>query len=948
MSNNLKISFAKGAFNKQHERGEFGETRKFTKKVAEMNKAAEVLDRDDEFDKLSLHSSDYAKNDESEYGIPERRFHHGSRDRLLPRQMKAAHRFLKELRGFGLLADVVGSGKTYEACAVLSELSAKGKITSALLIVPSQVYQTWIDVLEMSFGLGKGVLNHITEIRDSDLVTDGAFRRPKSPMIVTAEDFAKWNEHSIKNVLFDVVIVDEAHHLCGEEGHEAKSMKLLSLLMQTKKAAKKTYCVLLSATPHSGSLENMFRLWYFVRCKGGNPTDFDEKDDVARTAEYREEKEYYRTVVCRGAATVSEFIENVRMDEVTITFRHEFSAFLAKQKIRSMDAFHKLLISEKKRLIREFLDLNPEIKEKVNDNIASAYHDGVLRSIMIRQPGKDDNEVLLKGKRIENILFFDAKKTATSVRCNGLNGKQITVHFDKIDEAGAIEAEDGSYSLAEYIMAHQGNQTYRDAYAELFFAKGGILQEYGLGENSFDKPDSFSFYYSLMRRTKVTPPTSNDGIGFHFSPVAKGNMLDAKMAELKSILRKNKNNRVLIFFDYDIARSERCYEQVLTELRKDKEFSERVLIGGESDKAGKDQKIKLFDQKEDAVLVVTNSAFTEGANLQKCNVIVNFQVTPSPLAMEQRIGRIFRLGQENDVTVYSLADMRALEGYVLMYFTHIGLMTSNSGDAAIIAGCNNDNMVTIRCKACERVRLLSREEYVEKQLRNPEDLYCAENAECTQLDPKGTLMEEINSHEMKCTGCGKVIKREGDNRYYCFSSTDDGSHGVLCNTGERGDRKLYCRKICVISHCKRFTSGPLKDKCAALKYYKSTPNASEAYLETLCNDCPSRSICPDRCHLVPSSGIEDKAILHCLSCEDSSCVHPKPHVIEFADDKWIATCPDCKSAIKPVVARTFETYIRSAYSYQQDGGKAFCPNLLNEADKVSNIQNILSNDRERR
>lgn len=67
-------------------------------------------------------------------------------------------------------------------------------------------------------------------------------------------------------------------------------MKLLSLMMETKKKANMTYCLLLSATPHSGNLEHMFRLWYFIRCKGGNPGDFDEKDDKDRSADYNKEK----------------------------------------------------------------------------------------------------------------------------------------------------------------------------------------------------------------------------------------------------------------------------------------------------------------------------------------------------------------------------------------------------------------------------------------------------------------------------------------------------------------------------------------------------------------------------------------------------------------------------------------------------------------------------------
>ena len=44
-------------------------------------------------------------------------------------------------------------------------------------------------------------------------------------------------------------------------------------------------------------------------------------------------------------------------------------------------------------------------------------------------------------------------------------------------------------------------------------------------------------------------------------------------------------------------------------------------------------------EKEDAVLIVKDPSFTEGVNLQDSNVIINFQVTPDPLAMDQRIGR---------------------------------------------------------------------------------------------------------------------------------------------------------------------------------------------------------------------------------------------------------------------------------------------------------------------
>ena len=271
MGKKFTLRCGDGAFDKDVQRSKIaGEVRPFDAKMATLTKCAEELDRYDDFAELKI-KPDVYKNQGGKYGIIPLADKGGQA--ILKGQQTAVTIFLKELRGFGLLADVVGSGKTFEACAILSELAVRGKMKSLLLVVPSQVYDSWINVLENLFGLGEGVLLQVKDpnFDECEEVLDGYVRRPKRPVIVKTEDFVKWNENQIKDVLFDVVVVDEAHHLCTEEGEYAKAMKLLSMLMMTKKRANSTYCVLLSATPHSGNLDKMFRLWYFVRCKGGNP-----------------------------------------------------------------------------------------------------------------------------------------------------------------------------------------------------------------------------------------------------------------------------------------------------------------------------------------------------------------------------------------------------------------------------------------------------------------------------------------------------------------------------------------------------------------------------------------------------------------------------------------------------------------------------------------------------
>ncbi len=933
----VRIKFINGAFEKEKERAGIEDWKPYTKRAESMNKAAEAIDRHDDLASLTLSPSTFKQEPGSAYGIKKLRIHAGD-DRLLPHQVEATKRFLKELRGFGLLADVVGSGKTFEACSVLSELSAKGKIESLLIIVPDQVYETWIEVLEMGFGLGKGRLKKLGKTWEDDAFEQdemGIFH-PLSPMIVKMEDFICWKENYIKNVLFDAVVVDEAHNLCQEEGPESRALKLLSIMMETKKFAKKSYCLLLSATPHQGSLQDMFRLWYFIRCQGGLPSDFDEKSDEQRTEDYRKEKAYYKDHICRGATTVMEFINKVRLAEVTGTFKPEFDSFLAKRGVENFDA---LLEGEQKNYIEEFLAIeeNEELSEDVNNRIADAYHNGVLRSIMIRQP----NDRIRKSKRIENVFLFPATNKAKEFNIQGLTpGESITVYPYELETEKAVKTEDGTFSIKEYVERYRGYRSYREAYADLFWNEG-ILKAFGISDASFIKQDSVRFYWDQFDKHGVK--SDSDDVGVKLQPIYDGDVFKAKMIELKKILDKCADQRVLIFFDYDAKEADRCYDKVIEDLSKDAKYSKRIIIGKETNKDVTEKEFKSTE-RSNAILIVKDKAFTEGANLQVCNVIVNFQVTPNPVAMEQRVGRIFRLGQENDVTIYSLANMCDLEGYVLMYFTNIGLMTSNDGDAAIIAGSNNDNMVTIRCRACGSVKLLAKEDY-EAFVKNDNDLvYCADTPQCRQESPRGTLMSEINSHEIQCTNCKALITREnseGGGQYHCFARNNTGT-GVLCNNGEKGDKQLYCRKICVLSHCKKFNSGILKDKCPALTYYKKTKGqALDSELYELCETCKNKTICSEKCRL-GKEGVD--AIKSCMTCMEAEC-RPNPHVINF-DDKWEAVCPKCGGKLKPIVARTFETYIRSAYDYQQDKGASFCSNLEKEVYKVAQIQAILSNDEE--
>jgi superfamily II DNA/RNA helicase len=55
----------------------------------------------------------------------------------------------------------------------------------------------------------------------------------------------------------------------------------------------------------------------------------------------------------------------------------------------------------------------------------------------------------------------------------------------------------------------------------------------------------------------------------------------------------------------------------------------------------------------------------EGRNLQFCNTLINFDLPWNPMTIEQRIGRIHRIGQTRDVFIFNLAVRGTLEEQVL-------------------------------------------------------------------------------------------------------------------------------------------------------------------------------------------------------------------------------------------------------------------------------------------
>ncbi|GLC88106.1 putative ATP-dependent helicase YqhH [Lysinibacillus piscis] len=88
-----------------------------------------------------------------------------------------------------------------------------------------------------------------------------------------------------------------------------------------------------------------------------------------------------------------------------------------------------------------------------------------------------------------------------------------------------------------------------------------------------------------------------------------------------------------------------------------------VLFNGKFNKSKRDYMKQLF--RDRAQVLIATEAGGEGINLQFCHHVINYDLPWNPMKLEQRIGRVHRLGQEHDVHIYNLAIVNTIEERIL-------------------------------------------------------------------------------------------------------------------------------------------------------------------------------------------------------------------------------------------------------------------------------------------
>ena len=160
-------------------------------------------------------------------------------------QVETVRKVLKSFHGRVLLADEVGLGKTIEAGMVLKEYLLRGMAEKVLILTPASLVGQWEEEMASKFDIS------CATSYDSLLQTDpdAFWAQPRViASIATArrqEQFARLLEQT-----YDLVIVDEAHHL---KSRTTQNYRLVDAL-------RKRFLLLLSATPVQNSLVELYNL----------------------------------------------------------------------------------------------------------------------------------------------------------------------------------------------------------------------------------------------------------------------------------------------------------------------------------------------------------------------------------------------------------------------------------------------------------------------------------------------------------------------------------------------------------------------------------------------------------------------------------------------------------------------------------------------------------------
>ena len=461
-----------------------------------------------------------------------------------------------------LLADDVGLGKTIEAGLILQELAARGRAERILIVVPSGLKDQWEDEMASKFGFSFVKLGDSTALKAvrSELP---ATANPWSyfPRIITSIDFLKRPEilREIQGIIWDVVVVDEAHYLL-EAGRTTHLRGKLGRYL----AANSRALLLLSATPHNGDPQAYRRLLGLL-------------DPLLVLEEEIPKEKLQRHVVRRLKSSLG---------------------LIPEPEIRSIFVNY---TQKEKELMRKLKIYTNWLKSRDKEE----YGASAFAAMIFLRRGLSSPRALL-----ESLIRRLQKLEATHVT----EGKHLAEDYLRGIPLNDVQKEKAENFLIQAAPIQRGEDEYIQAVIQ-------ILRELPEGA-------------------------------------------DAKTRKLLEIIRRwvdEDKEKVIVFTEY------RDTQEYLKDVLSKKGYEDRILLihGGMTEDERKEVEKEFAKQGKD-ILIATDAA-SEGINLQwYSRRVIHMELPWNPNRLEQRNGRVHRVGQEKKVEVINLIAPGTIEDRVLL------------------------------------------------------------------------------------------------------------------------------------------------------------------------------------------------------------------------------------------------------------------------------------------
>ena len=525
---------------------------------------------------------------------------------VLPHQVEAVYRYLLPLpRIRFLLADDTGAGKTIMAGLLIKELLFRGVLSKVLIITPGGLTRQWRDEMEEKFSLSFRLIN-----RASFDAEPGQFARSDDGLFITSIDFLARHEgclNAASETQWDFIVVDEAHKLSAYE-YGAKTERSARYQSVEALAEHTDPLLFLTATPHRGRKDTFRRLLMLL------DEDLFQKDELVTKRIHQPADEDFEDEAAITKARNRFFLRRLKEEMVnwdkqplfkprhTKTTGYE----LTPEELQLYDAVTKYVRSRRKQA-KAKRNRNVELTLMVMQRRLASSIYAITRTLQNRLEALIEVLVILR----------DASRSATEKkRLLRERGDDLPTHISAYEDLDETQRDDVDKRIFRQVLSDDPDEVARER-------------------------DEVAELVRMAESLKFHP--------------------EAKFAELLTVLDasdviRSESEKLVIFTEHKDTLDN------LTERLTHKGYT-IVTIHGGMDVEARKQAQKDF--KHHAKILVATDAAGEGINLQFCRYLINWDIPWNPNRLEQRMGRIHRYGQPDDVWVYNLVATNTREGAVL-------------------------------------------------------------------------------------------------------------------------------------------------------------------------------------------------------------------------------------------------------------------------------------------